>query len=176
MYAPLAPGYPSAVEALQGKPSEELDVTVPVSSPEAVPLPPDSPDLGTPGMRAAEEEAEKAAGASSVARDWALLTTSGSSSSSTSSSGSGASGGAAGAGKRGSGSKVSYKEARGALARRLPLAIVGSGQGGDCAPRGSNYLQFFEAAQGPAWQVELSEAGAHAAMLGASDSVLGVAV
>jgi hypothetical protein len=37
----------------------------------------------------------------------------------------------------------------------LPLAVVGSGLGGDCAPRGSNYSQFFTAAQGPAWQVSM---------------------
>jgi hypothetical protein len=43
---------------------------------------------------------------------------------------------------------------------RVPLAVVGSGLGGDCAPRDANFRQFYGAAQGPAWEVSLQNAGA----------------
>ncbi|KAL6765607.1 hypothetical protein V8C86DRAFT_2455374 [Haematococcus lacustris] len=42
---------------------------------------------------------------------------------------------------------------------RVPIAIVGSGLGGDCAPQASNHTQFYRAAQGPAWEVTVPEAG-----------------
>ncbi len=38
-------------------------------------------------------------------------------------------------------------------ARRLPLAVIGSGLGGDCVPVGSNYASYYEASGAPAWEV-----------------------
>jgi hypothetical protein len=43
--------------------------------------------------------------------------------------------------------------------RFLPVAIVGSGRSGDCAPSYSNYQRFYQAAPSACWQVVLSEAG-----------------
>jgi hypothetical protein len=42
---------------------------------------------------------------------------------------------------------------------RVPLLVVGSGIGGDCAPGDANFLQFYQAAQGPAWELSLPDAG-----------------
>ncbi len=41
----------------------------------------------------------------------------------------------------------------------LPVAVVGSGLGGGCAPSESNYSRFFDATRGPAWEVDIREAG-----------------
>lgn len=43
--------------------------------------------------------------------------------------------------------------------RFLPIAIVGSGRAGDCAPPGSNYSHFFSYAPAAAVEVLLPEAG-----------------
>lgn len=43
--------------------------------------------------------------------------------------------------------------------RLLPVALVGSGQGGDCAPRNANYLKFYDALQSAGWCVGLQRAG-----------------
>eukprot|EP00775_Hariotina_reticulata_P003057 gene3058-3338_t len=43
--------------------------------------------------------------------------------------------------------------------RFLPVAVIGSGLGGECAPELSNYHSFFEAAPGAAWQLLLPSAG-----------------
>ncbi|GAX79658.1 hypothetical protein CEUSTIGMA_g7099.t1 [Chlamydomonas eustigma] len=41
----------------------------------------------------------------------------------------------------------------------VPVAVVGSGLGGVCAPTESNYSHFFEASRGPAWEVDIRDAG-----------------
>ncbi|CAK0746899.1 hypothetical protein CVIRNUC_001726 [Coccomyxa viridis] len=41
----------------------------------------------------------------------------------------------------------------------LPVAVVGAGKAGDCVPKSSNYRQFYNASQGPSWEVVLSKAG-----------------
>ncbi|GLI59127.1 hypothetical protein VaNZ11_000916 [Volvox africanus] len=43
--------------------------------------------------------------------------------------------------------------------RPLPLAVVGGGLGGDCAPRQANYRRFFAASTAPCWEVSIPEAG-----------------
>ncbi|WIA37001.1 hypothetical protein OEZ86_008238 [Tetradesmus obliquus] len=43
--------------------------------------------------------------------------------------------------------------------RFLPVAVVGSGLAGDCAPRFNNYSAFFTAAPSAAWEVLLPAAG-----------------
>ncbi|GFR52302.1 hypothetical protein Agub_g14839, partial [Astrephomene gubernaculifera] len=43
--------------------------------------------------------------------------------------------------------------------RSPPLALVGGGLGGDCAPRQANYRRFFSACTGAAWEVGIQEAG-----------------
>lgn len=43
--------------------------------------------------------------------------------------------------------------------RLLPIALLGSGQGGDCAPKEANYQRFFSAVQSAAWCVELEGSG-----------------
>ncbi|GLC53890.1 hypothetical protein PLESTB_000800700 [Pleodorina starrii] len=43
--------------------------------------------------------------------------------------------------------------------RPLPLAVVGGGLGGDCAPRQANYRRFFAASSAPSWEVAIPEAG-----------------
>ncbi|CAK0850099.1 unnamed protein product, partial [Prorocentrum cordatum] len=53
---------------------------------------------------------------------------------------------------------------RTSVARPLPVAIVGAGAGGECAPGQANYLAFFAAAEGPAWLAVLPAAG-HAQFL-----------
>lgn len=35
------------------------------------------------------------------------------------------------------------------------MAVVGSGLGGDCAPKEANYRRFFDACSSPAWEVVL---------------------
>ena len=40
----------------------------------------------------------------------------------------------------------------------VPLAVIGSGRGGDCAPSTSNYARFYEGAEGKAWSVEVEQA------------------
>lgn len=42
---------------------------------------------------------------------------------------------------------------------KTPIAVIGSGLGGDCVPKDSNYNVYYEAASGPAWLVEISNAG-----------------
>ena len=41
----------------------------------------------------------------------------------------------------------------------LPIAVIGSGLGGGCAPSDANYSRFFEANPGPTWEVDIREAG-----------------
>mmetsp|Transcript_9362 Transcript_9362/g.14781 ORF Transcript_9362/g.14781 Transcript_9362/m.14781 type:complete len:503 (-) Transcript_9362:80-1588(-) len=48
---------------------------------------------------------------------------------------------------------------RSSESRNLPMAIVGAGRGFDCAPRGSNFEQFFGAAKGRRVEVVFPEAG-----------------
>lgn len=48
--------------------------------------------------------------------------------------------------------------------RPLPVAIVGAGAGGDCAPANANYRRFFEAVRRPAWLLAIPSAG-HAQFL-----------
>jgi dienelactone hydrolase len=43
--------------------------------------------------------------------------------------------------------------------RSLPLAVVGSGRGGDCVPVESNYERFFAASEAPTWEVSIPDAG-----------------
>ena len=43
----------------------------------------------------------------------------------------------------------------------MPLAVLGSGRGGDCVPKNANYRLFYEACTAPAWQLVLEGAGAH---------------
>eukprot|EP00878_Enallax_costatus_P014797 GHUV01015486.1.p1 GENE.GHUV01015486.1~~GHUV01015486.1.p1 ORF type:complete len:357 (+),score=109.03 GHUV01015486.1:257-1327(+) len=43
--------------------------------------------------------------------------------------------------------------------RFLPVAVIGSGQSGDCAPRFNNYQSFYQASPSAAWQVILPTAG-----------------
>lgn len=43
--------------------------------------------------------------------------------------------------------------------RRLPMAVIGSGKGGDCVPIESNYSRFYDAAPGPAWEAVVQDAG-----------------
>jgi pimeloyl-ACP methyl ester carboxylesterase len=45
------------------------------------------------------------------------------------------------------------------MKKPLPLAVVGSGRGGDCVPLDSNYATFYDAASGPAWQAVIQDAG-----------------
>ncbi|KAG7672679.1 hypothetical protein Ndes2526B_g08792 [Nannochloris sp. 'desiccata'] len=45
------------------------------------------------------------------------------------------------------------------ISRSLPLAVVGSGRGGDCVPIESNYERFFAASQAPSWEVIIPDAG-----------------
>ncbi|KAF5838782.1 hypothetical protein DUNSADRAFT_2245 [Dunaliella salina] len=45
------------------------------------------------------------------------------------------------------------------LPASFPVAVVGSGIGGDCAPSDANYRQFFNATRGPTWEVSLKNAG-----------------
>lgn len=47
---------------------------------------------------------------------------------------------------------------------QVPVAIVGAGSGGSCAPSEANYRQFFKAAPSPAWLLEVPAAG-HAQFL-----------
>lgn len=42
---------------------------------------------------------------------------------------------------------------QGSVRRSVPLAVVGSGRGGDCAPRDANYSGFYEACSAPAVEV-----------------------
>lgn len=37
--------------------------------------------------------------------------------------------------------------------RSLPIAVVGSGLGGDCVPSDSNHGLYYAAASAPAWEV-----------------------
>ena len=41
----------------------------------------------------------------------------------------------------------------------VPLAVVGSGRGGDCAPTDANYITFFDACSAPALSMLLTDAG-----------------
>ena len=41
----------------------------------------------------------------------------------------------------------------------LPVAVIGSGLGGGCAPSEANYTQFFEACNGPTMEVDIRDAG-----------------
>ncbi|GAB4816095.1 hypothetical protein N2152v2_003141 [Parachlorella kessleri] len=43
--------------------------------------------------------------------------------------------------------------------RSLPIAVVGSGLGGDCVPANSNHSLYYEAASAPAWEVVLHDVG-----------------
>eukprot|EP00890_Picochlorum_soloecismus_P004898 jgi/Picsp_1/5409/NSC_02768-R1_protein len=45
------------------------------------------------------------------------------------------------------------------LNQQLPVAIVGSGSGSDCAPSESSYNVFYKAARGPTWQGIVQSAG-----------------
>ena len=41
----------------------------------------------------------------------------------------------------------------------LPVAIIGGGHGGDCAPSDSSFDTFFRAARGPTWEAIVRDAG-----------------
>ncbi|DBA93619.1 TPA: hypothetical protein ACH3X3_013696 [Trebouxia sp. C0006] len=41
----------------------------------------------------------------------------------------------------------------------VPLALIGSGLGGDCAPKAANFRLFYEACTAPAWMVSIEQAG-----------------
>ncbi|KAL3132591.1 hypothetical protein ABBQ32_009124 [Trebouxia sp. C0010 RCD-2024] len=41
----------------------------------------------------------------------------------------------------------------------VPLALVGSGLGGDCAPKAANFRLFYEACTAPSWMVSVEQAG-----------------
>ena len=56
-------------------------------------------------------------------------------------------------------SAVSALENLGAQGRSLPLAVVGSGRGGDCVPIESNYERFFAASEAPTWEVTIPDVG-----------------
>lgn len=56
-------------------------------------------------------------------------------------------------------SAVAGLEGLGRRGRSLPLAVVGSGLGGDCVPSDSNYAVYFAAASAPAWEVVIRNAG-----------------
>eukprot|EP00798_Chlamydomonas_sp_ICE-L_P004261 gene4261-14373_t len=43
--------------------------------------------------------------------------------------------------------------------RSLPVAVVGAGVGGACAPEQSNYRKFYEASNSPSWEVLIRNAG-----------------
>lgn len=45
------------------------------------------------------------------------------------------------------------------MKRPLPMAVIGSGLGADCAPRDANYSRFFDSSSSPAWEVVLKDAG-----------------
>lgn len=47
----------------------------------------------------------------------------------------------------------------GKFGRYLPIAVVGSGRGGDCVPKESNYELFFSATAAPAWEAVIQDAG-----------------
>ncbi|EFN58050.1 hypothetical protein CHLNCDRAFT_50739 [Chlorella variabilis] len=80
-------------------------------------------------------------------------------------------------------SAVAGLEGLGAQGRSLPLAVVGSGLGGDCVPAGksaaqappllhdSNYSVYFAAASAPAWEVVIRNAG-HFQFLGSRGGVM----
>lgn len=48
---------------------------------------------------------------------------------------------------------------QGSVRSSVPLAVVGSGRGGDCAPRDANYSGFYEACSAPAVELVLADAG-----------------
>jgi len=50
-------------------------------------------------------------------------------------------------------------EAKNKIPRSVPLAVVGSGRGGDCVPVESNYERFYTASQAPSWEVTIPDAG-----------------
>ncbi|KAI3428278.1 hypothetical protein D9Q98_006657 [Chlorella vulgaris] len=56
-------------------------------------------------------------------------------------------------------SAVTGLEAAGRQGRSLPLAVMGSGLGGDCVPSDSNYARYFAAASAPALEVVVPSAG-----------------
>ncbi|PSC68105.1 alpha beta-hydrolase [Micractinium conductrix] len=56
-------------------------------------------------------------------------------------------------------SAVAGLEDLGRAGRSLPLAVVGSGLGGDCVPSDSNYAIYYAAASAPAWEVVIQNAG-----------------
>ena len=56
-------------------------------------------------------------------------------------------------------SAVQALEGLGKTGRSLPLAVVGSGRGGDCVPESSNYDKFFAVSEAPAFEVVLEDAG-----------------
>ena len=55
------------------------------------------------------------------------------------------------------------------LNQQLPVAIVGSGSGSDCAPSESSYNVFYKATKGPTWQGIVQSAG-HLQFLDARNS------
>jgi pimeloyl-ACP methyl ester carboxylesterase len=55
------------------------------------------------------------------------------------------------------------------LNQQLPVAIVGSGSGSDCAPSDSSYNVFYKATKGPTWQGIVQSAG-HLQFLDARNS------
>ena len=54
----------------------------------------------------------------------------------------------------------------------LPVAVVGSGLGGACAPSEANYTQFFEACNGPTVEVDIRDAGQRVDSRGLQISIL----
>jgi len=47
----------------------------------------------------------------------------------------------------------------GRMQRPLPMAVIGSGLGADCAPPEANYRHFYDASSSPAWEVVLKDTG-----------------
>ncbi|KAK9820264.1 hypothetical protein WJX72_008273 [[Myrmecia] bisecta] len=43
--------------------------------------------------------------------------------------------------------------------RPVPVAVVGSGLGGDCVPKASNYRLFYDACTAPTWELVIRNAG-----------------
>ncbi|GBG71967.1 hypothetical protein CBR_g10904 [Chara braunii] len=57
------------------------------------------------------------------------------------------------------GSSYSTKTIEKRLSTRLPIVVVGAEITSDCAPSDANYRQFFNAAAAPSWEVVVKDAG-----------------
>eukprot|EP00899_Mesostigma_viride_P003478 jgi/Mesvir1/13130/Mv06102-RA.1 len=129
VYAPLGPGYPSALAALRGSPANMAATSV--ARPTGVDDGSGSPGLGDGGG--------DGIGGNSEGR------------------GKGRGEGEGVGGVVSSSSSGSSNLRTGGL--RVPIAIVAGDLGGDCAPRDANHSLFFEAASAPCWHVVLNDAG-----------------